>query len=104
MPEEVDAPHKSEKYRQMHRKFSLLSLKTNIKDKRTGHIKVSAQPSGEGYAKAHRVSGGDRIEIFAIKKSDTGQSRFWLNMTPAEAKEYGQQLITEADKAMENND
>lgn len=93
-----------EEEHEMHEKFEMQSLKTNIKAYSNGKINLSSDPSGEGYAKAHRVSGGERIELFAIRKGNDGRTRFWMNMSPDQARQYAEQILEEVERAEVEND
>lgn len=90
---------------EMHEKYDYRTLKTHIRNSESGRISVTAQPTGgEQYAQAHRVSGGERIELFAIKKGDNARTRFWLDMYPEQAEEIAQQILREVELAREEND
>jgi len=82
----------------MHEKFNVRSLKTEIRSE----VGVKVNSGGwvdEGYATAHTISGGDRMELFAIRKPDHGQSRFWLQMELDDAEEYAKQILREVERA-----
>lgn len=90
---------------EMHEKFEYRTLKTQIRNSESGRISVTAQPTGgEQYAKAHRISGGERIELFAIRKGDNARTRFWLDMYPDQAEAFARQILREVELAREDDD